>query len=60
MKFVGSIEFDNDNDVLTLTHLIFMKSNANLARTYPSDIPNFILIGHKKAEIHSREVNNEL
>ena len=34
--------------------------NVNLRRAYLNDIPNFLLIGHKRAEIHSREVNREL
>ena len=34
--------------------------NINRPRVYLSDIPNFILIVHKRAEIQSREVNREL
>ena len=35
-------------------------SNANLPREYLSGMPNFILIGHHGADIHSKEVNREL
>ena len=34
--------------------------NTNRPRLYLSDISNFILIEHKRAEIQSREVNREL
>ena len=66
-KFVGSIEFEmyrqsfkeNLNDVIT--HSIFMKfKHANLPKAYLSDTPNFILIGHKRAEIQSRDFNREI
>ena len=39
---------------------ILSKSSTNLPRAYLSDKMNFILIGHKRAEIQSREVNSEL
>ena len=68
-KIVGSIEFEiwtivcrNLNDV-TMTSLpirILSNSNTNLPRAYLSDKLNFILIGHKRAQIQSREVNREL
>ena len=35
-------------------------SDANMQRVYLSDIPNFILIENKRAEIQSRKVNEEL
>ena len=69
MKFVGSIEFEilfseNFNDVtMTSSHIqIFSNSNTNLyiPRAYLSDKLNFILIGHKRTEIQSREFNREL
>ena len=34
--------------------------NTNRPRVYLSDIPNFILINYKRAEIQGREVNREL
>ena len=51
MKFAGSVEFENVNDVTSYT---------NLQRAYQSGIPNFRLIKYTRAEIYSREVNREL
>ena len=50
-KFVNSIEFE----IWKLWNLI-----TNRSRVYLSDIPNFILIKYKRAEIQGREVNREL
>ena len=66
MKFVGSIEFEiwtlfaeNLNYVtMTSTPIRFLWNfNANLPRVYLSDKLIFILIGNKRAEIQSREVD---
>ena len=67
IKFVGSIEFEirtidlkkkglTSHDVII--NSIFM--NTNLPRAYLIVESNFILKGHKRAEIHNREVNREL
>ena len=67
-KFVGLIEFEiwtivwrklkwRHNDVITYS--TFFK-NTNRPRVYVSDIPNLILIKHKRAEIQGREINREL
>ena len=66
MKLVCSIEFE----ILTIVwrklkwrHHLFnfcLNSNTNLPRVFLNDIPNFISIGHKRAEIQSREVNRKL
>ena len=69
IKFVYSIEFEIwtivwrklkwcHNDVIT--HLILWNLNTKRPRVYLSDISNFILIEHKRAEIKSKEVNGEL
>ena len=53
---------ENLNDV-TMTSSpirILSISNPNLPRAYLSDKLIVILIGHKRAEIQSREVNREL
>ena len=66
MKFLGSIEFEiwtivlrklkwRHNDVIT--HSNFMKFKTNRPRVYLSDLLNFILIKHKRAEIQGTEVN---
>ena len=69
MKFVGSIEFEmwtivtenlNDVKITSSPIRILSNSNTNIPRAYLSDEMNFILIGHKRAEIQSREVNREL
>ena len=39
---------------------ILSNSNTNVPRAYLSDKMNFIVIGHKRVEIQSREVNREL
>ena len=63
---VCSIEFDIWSIVrrkLKWCHYLFdfyKKWTTNLLRVYLSDILNFIFIGHKRAEIQSREVNEEL
>ena len=69
-KFVGSIEFEictifiseNWNDVTMTSSPIqfFWNLNTNRPRVYQNDISNFILIGHKRAELESSEVNREL
>ena len=61
MKY-GQLFTENLNDV-TMTPSpipILSNSNTNIPRAYPSDKMNFILIGHKRAEIQSREFNREL
>ena len=66
MKFVVSIKFEiwtrNVNDVKMTSSPIRISSNSNKnpPRAYLSDNLNLILIGHKRAEILSREVNREL
>ena len=68
-KLVGSIEIEiwtivsrkikwRHNDVIT--HQDLWNSNAILRIAFLSGIPNFILIGHMRDEIHSREVNRGL
>ena len=68
MKFEGSIEYEtltivwrklkcHHNDAITIQSL--WNSNANLQRVNFIYIPKLILIGHKRAEIQSREVNKE-
>ena len=49
---------ENISDVTMTSSLIRILSNSNtkLPRAYLSDKLNFILIGHKRAEIQSREV----
>ena len=48
-------------NTLTSSHIrILSNSNTNLPRAYLSDKLNIILIGHKRADIQSREVNREL
>ena len=43
------------------SHIQFLSnSNKELPRAYLSDKVNFMLIGHKRAEIQSRKVNREL
>ena len=65
-KFVGSIEFEIWTIVwrqLKWRHLPFEFHeilNTNRPRVYQRDIPNFILIKHKRAEIQGREVNRWL
>ena len=53
---------ENLNDVTMTSSLIWFLWNltTNRPRVYLSDIPNFILIGQKRAEIESREVNRAL
>ena len=61
MKY-GQLYTENVNDVkMTSSPIqILSNSNINIPRAYQSDKMNFILIGHKRAEIQSREVNREL
>ena len=65
IKFVGSIDRSMDNcnlndvKVTSSPIQISWNSNTNLPRGYLSFTPNFIFIGHKRAEIHSREVNRK-
>ena len=66
-KFVGSIEFEIWTIVwrkLKWRHYhqidFLWNLTTNRPRVYLSDIPNFILIVNKRAEIQSREVNREL
>ena len=47
------------NDVTSSPIRILWNLNTNRPMVFVSDIPNFILIKHKKAEIQSREVNRE-
>ena len=60
MKY-GQLFPENLNDVTMTSSLfrILSNSNTNLPRAYLSDILNFILIGHKRAEIQGREVNRD-
>ena len=65
MKFVGSIEFEIWPFVWRKLKWWIMTSSPiwllwNLNTNRPSDIPNFILIKHKRAEKQGREVNREL
>ena len=73
MKFVGSIEFEmwtivwrklkwrHNNVIMTSSSIqILWNLNTNRPRVYLIDIPNFIWIKHKTAEILGREVNREL
>ena len=50
------------NDVIMTSSNIWIlwNLNTNRPRVYLSDISNFILIDHKRAEIQDREVNREL
>ena len=60
MKY-GQLFAENLNDV-TMTSSpirIFSNSNINLPRAYLSDKVNFILIGHKRAEIGKLTENYE-
>ena len=51
---------ENLNDVI-ITCSIFMKfKHKSTKGIYLSDMPNLILIEHKRVEIYSREVNREL
>ena len=69
MQFLGSIEFEIwtivwrkpkgcHNDIIIRS--ILWNSNTYPPRAYLTDKPNSILIGHKRADIHSWEVNREL
>ena len=67
IKFVGSIlseiwiiEYVNYVTMTSLTIRFLWNSNTNLPKAYLSDIPNFNLIRHKRAEIQSSEVKREL
>ena len=66
VKFVSSIEFEIWKFVwrkplmTSLTIRFLWNSNTNLPRAYLSDILKFTLIGHKRAEIQSKEVNRDL
>ena len=53
---------NNLNDVIMTSSPIRILWNlyTNRPRVYLSDIPNLILIKHKRAEIQGREVNREL
>ena len=42
-----------------ITYSILFNLDINLPRACLSEIPNFILIGHKRAEIKRREVSRE-
>ena len=57
MKY-GQLFAENLNDVtMTSSSIqILSNSNKNLPMTYLSDILNFILMGHKRAEIQSRKL----
>ena len=70
-KFVSSIEFEKwtlvwkklkwrHNDVISHSNFMKFKHKSTKGRLYLSDIPNFILIECKKAEIQSSEVNRDL
>ena len=61
MKY-GQLFTENVNDVTMTSSPIQILSNSgtNLLRAYLSDKLNFILIGNKRAEIQSSEVNREL
>ena len=58
----GQLFGETLNDVtITSSHIRFLWNlNTNWPRVYLSDIQNFILIKHKRAEIQGREVNREL
>ena len=61
MKYVHLYIENLNNVTMTSSPIrILSNSNANLPRPYLSDKLNFILIGHKRAEIQNREVNREL
>ena len=67
MTFVGSIEMEIWTIVLRkqwTSQWSLIPISWHLIENLPSaclcDIPNFILIGHKRALIHSSEVNKEL
>ena len=57
----GQLFGENLNDVMmmSLPNLFLLTLDTNRPRVYLSDIPNFNLIKHKRADIH-REVNREL
>ena len=58
----GQLFGENLNDVIMTSSpiRILWKLNTNRPRIYLSDIPKFIFIKHKRAEIYSREVNKDL
>ena len=58
----GQLFRENLNDVIMTSSPIrnLLNLNTNRPRVYQSDIPNFILIKHKGAELYSREVHREL